>query len=145
MYSNKILNVQESTPILNAHTKKVWKLIVCTSYISRRVTDGTLIIIVVNASQVQILNKTDCCLLCGNSPLRKVIMYLYFNGEMLSEKRGCPRGIMVKAMDCGVRSPVELLRSLSDKYSWERYEPTYPPNYGLNSTTTVLLGEWLWH
>ena len=21
----------------------------------------------------------------------------------------------------------------------------YPPSYGLNSTTTVLLGEWLWH
>ena len=33
-YSNNILNVQESTPILNAHTKKVWKLIVCTSYFS---------------------------------------------------------------------------------------------------------------
>ena len=23
--------------------------------------------------------------------------------------------------------------------------PPYPPSYGLNSTTTVLLGEWLWH
>ena len=33
MYSNNILNFQESTTILNAHTKKVWKLIVCTSYI----------------------------------------------------------------------------------------------------------------
>ena len=32
-----------------------------------------------------------------------------------------------------------LLRSLSDKYPWERYEPPYPPNYELNSTTTVLL------
>ena len=30
MYSNGILNFQESTAILNAHTKKVWKLIVCT-------------------------------------------------------------------------------------------------------------------
>ena len=44
-----------------------------------------------------------------------------------------------------VRTPVTLLRSLSDKYPWERYEPPYPPSYGLNSTTTVLLGEWLWH
>ena len=35
--SNKILNFQESTTILKAHTKKVWKLIVCTSYISKRV------------------------------------------------------------------------------------------------------------
>ena len=31
------------------------------------------------------------------------------------------------------------------KYPWERYEPPNPPNYGLNSTATVLLGEWLLH
>ena len=31
MYSNNIVNFQESTTILNAHSKKVWKLIVCTS------------------------------------------------------------------------------------------------------------------
>ena len=29
MYSNKLLNFQESITILNAYTKKVWKLIVC--------------------------------------------------------------------------------------------------------------------
>ena len=28
-------------------------------------------------------------------------------------------------------------------HTW--YEPAYPPSYGLNSTTTVLLGECLWH
>ena len=44
-----------------------------------------------------------------------------------------------------VRTPVALLRSLSGKYPCERYEPPYPPTYGLNSTTTVLLGEWLGH
>ena len=33
MYSNKILNFQESTTMLIAHTKKVWKLIVCSSWI----------------------------------------------------------------------------------------------------------------
>ena len=33
VYSNKILNFQESAPILNAYTKKVWKLIICTSYV----------------------------------------------------------------------------------------------------------------
>ena len=33
MYSNNIVNFQESAPNLNAHTKKVWKLNVCTSYI----------------------------------------------------------------------------------------------------------------
>ena len=59
---------------------------------------------------------------------------------------GCPRGVMVKAMDCGIvikrdRTPVARLRTLSGKYPWERYEPPYPPSYGLNSITTVLLGE----
>ena len=33
MYSNNIVNFQESTTILNACTKKVWKLIICTSYL----------------------------------------------------------------------------------------------------------------
>ena len=50
---------------------------------------------------------------------------------------------MVKVLDCGiVVSEFELpsrFRLLSDKYSWERYEPLYPPSYGLNSTTIVLL------
>ena len=40
-----------------------------------------------------------------------------------------------------VCTPVALLRSLSGKYPWERYEPPYPPSYGLNSTTTILRGE----
>ena len=62
---------------------------------------------------------------------------------------GGARGVMVKAMDCRiVVSEFELqsrwLRSLSDKYPRERYEPSYSPSYGLNSITTVL-GEWLWH
>ena len=33
MYSNKILNFQESTKILNACAKKVWKLIECSTYL----------------------------------------------------------------------------------------------------------------
>ena len=54
---------------------------------------------------------------------------------------------MVKVMDYGIEdSKFELLsHSLLDKYPWERYEPPYPPSYGLNSTTAVLLKEWLWH
>ena len=32
IYSNNILNFRQSTTILNGHTKKVWKLIVCSSY-----------------------------------------------------------------------------------------------------------------
>ena len=37
-------------------------------------------------------------------------------------KGGCPRGVMVKAGNrCKrVRTPVALLRSFSDKYSWEK-------------------------
>ena len=31
MYSNNIVNIQESTTILNAHSKKGWKFIACTS------------------------------------------------------------------------------------------------------------------
>ena len=37
MYSNNILNFQESTNILNAHTKKVWKLIEGTTFIGSMV------------------------------------------------------------------------------------------------------------
>ena len=37
-----------------------------------------------------------------------------------------------------------ILYTTSGKYPWEK-EPPYPPSYRLNSTTTVLLGECLWH
>ena len=33
LYSNNIVNFVESTTILNVYTKKVWKLIVCTTYL----------------------------------------------------------------------------------------------------------------
>ena len=36
MYSNNIVNFQEFTAILSACTKKIWKLIVCTSYMKQR-------------------------------------------------------------------------------------------------------------
>ena len=44
-----------------------------------------------------------------------------------------------------VQTPIMLLCSLSDSYPGERYEPPYPSNYGLNSTSTVLLQGWLLH
>ena len=63
---------------------------------------------------------------------------------------GCPGGVMVKAMDFGI--VVCELKLQSRFYVHFRantlrkgIEPPYPPSYGLNSTTTVLLGEWLWH
>ena len=49
---------------------------------------------------------------------------------------------MVKAMVCGIIVN-DFEPSLSDKYPWERYEPPYPPSYGLNSTTSDLLEGWL--
>ena len=55
---------------------------------------------------------------------------------------GCPCDVMVKNAGQRNRSGFELLRSLSDKYPWERYEPPYPPSYGLNSPTTVILERW---
>ena len=59
-------------------------------------------------------------------------------------------GVMVKALNYGivwkrVRTPVAILRYLSDKYPWERYEPSYHPRYGLKSTTIVLLEGWICH
>ena len=42
-----------------------------------------------------------------------------------------------------VRTPVALLRSLSGKCHLEMYETVYPHSYGLNSTNTVRLEEWL--
>ena len=66
--------------------------------------------------------------------------------HILNDSMGCPRGVMVKTIGCGIVvsefvTPVAPVRSLSEKYPWERYKPPYPSSYGLNSTLTVLLGE----
>ena len=53
-----------------------------------------------------------------------------------------PCGLMVKAMDGGI--VVALLCSLLDKYPPEKYELSYLPSDGLNSTTTAL-ERWLWY
>ena len=52
----------------------------------------------------------------------------------------CPRGVMVKSMDCRIVISEFESKSLSDNYSCERYEPPYPAGYGLNSAFIVLLG-----
>ena len=63
---------------------------------------------------------------------------------LIPEQIRCPRSIMVKSLDCGILvSEFEFhsrfLRSLSDKYLWERHELPYSSSHGLNSTTTVIL------
>ena len=51
-----------------------------------------------------------------------------------------PRGVMVKAnRNKRVRTPVVLLRSLSSKYPWVKYEPLYPPSSGLNRRMALTL------
>ena len=82
-------------------------------------------------------------------PITALLRSVRIPSKVLETLR-CPRGVMVQAMDCRIvvrefvfQSPYYV--QLSDKYPWERYEPPYPPSYGLNSTTTVLQWEWLWH
>ena len=63
---------------------------------------------------------------------------------------GCPRGVIVKVIDCKIVVSEFVLQShyyvhfLTNTLE-KGMEPLYPPSYGLNSTTTVLLGEWLQH
>ena len=62
----------------------------------------------------------------------------------------CPRGVMVKAIDC--RIIVSEFEFQSCYYVHFRtntlgkgINPPYPPIYGLNSIPAVLLEGWLWH
>ena len=59
------------------------------------------------------------------------------------------RNVIAKVLDydleVSVRIPVVLLCALSDQNPWERYWITLSLSHGLNSTTAVLLPEWLWH
>ena len=47
--------------------------------------------------------------------------------------------LKVKDFRSIIISHILLLRSLSDKYPWERYEPPYPPSYGLNRRMALAL------
>ena len=63
---------------------------------------------------------------------------------------GCPRDVMVKVMDRGIVVREFVLQSryyvhFRANTLGKGMNPPYPPSYGLNSTTTVLLGEWIWH
>ena len=55
------------------------------------------------------------------------------------------RGVMVKSMDCEIVESEFKFQArnyihFATNMFWERYDPHYAPSYGLNSTTTVLLG-----
>ena len=59
--------------------------------------------------------------------------------------RGCPCGVMVKAMDCGIIVCEFVLQSRYYVHirvnTLGKGMNSFPSSYGLNSTTTVLLGE----
>ena len=66
--------------------------------------------------------------------------------SFLGHFRGCPRDVMVKAMDCRIIVHEFVLQSryyihFRANTLGKGMNPPYPPRYGLNSTTTVLLGE----
>ena len=68
----------------------------------------------------------------------------------LAQRRGFPRGVMVKAVDCGII--VSKFELQSDYYVHFRtntlgkdMNPPYPPRSRLNSITTVILEGWIWH
>ena len=63
--------------------------------------------------------------------------------------RGCPHGVMVKVMDCRIVVRKFVLQSryyvhFRANTLGKGMNPLILPAM-LNSTTTVLLGEWLWH
>ena len=71
------------------------------------------------------------------------------NQALMTMWGGGPRGVMVKAMDGGiVVSEFELQSCYYVHFRantlGKDMNPTYPPSYGLNSTTIVLLEGYLW-
>ena len=61
-------------------------------------------------------------------------------------RRCPPRGVKVKVMDCGIVVSEFVLQSryyvhFRANNLGKSMNPPYPPSYGLNSTTTVLLEE----
>ena len=91
MYSNNIENFQESTTILNAHMKKVWKLIVCTLYLIT-----PCVVFSPNLEEVRILKRflslaydNFCCVLYF---FDFVIVFKFKNFNYFCEKFWCPVG-----------------------------------------------------
>ena len=63
-------------------------------------------------------------------------------------ERGCPRGVMFKAIDCGIvvssYSSCAITFTFGQIPLWKVWTPL-SSQLRVNSTSTVFLGEWLWH
>ena len=62
--------------------------------------------------------------------------------------QGCPCGVMVKAMECRIvvsefKLQLHYYVHFQTNTLGKKYEPLYPPSYGLKSITAVLLEGWL--
>ena len=88
----------------------------------------------INKSENIVLNKLSACV---HWKFKATIFHPKKYSRVSSWCNGLSGGMWNRSKR--VQTPVALLRSLSDKYLWERYEPPYSPSYGLNSTTAVLL------
>ena len=63
---------------------------------------------------------------------------------------GCPYGVMVKALECGIVKSKFELQLRYYVHFWtdtlgNGMDPPYPPSYRLNKAGAVLLEGWLWH
>ena len=88
--------------------------------------------------------------ICLSRSMTKVMNYHIFKRVFPLIAWGCPRGIIVKAMDCGIVVSEFVLQlryyvHFRANTLGKGMNPLILPAYGLNSTTTVLLGEWIWH
>ena len=83
------------------------------------------------------------CLNIGVLYLKKLF---FFNLFLLRSYMfwGVPRGVMVKAMDCRIVVSEFVLQSRNCIHFQERYEPLYPPSYGLNNSTYCSSRRILW-
>ena len=112
MYSNSIVNFQESMTILNAHMKKVWKLIVCSScvyiyiYIYICMHMHVCVCVCLSLSLYIYICKPYLSI-CIHVSMYVYIFththtYIYTCWNIKQHSiypRGCPHGVMVKAMD----------------------------------------------
>ena len=135
---------------------------------TRKLTSGTTLItiklvkvthntysIFIRGDSRRVMAKVVDCTIIGNEFDFSLCHYIHFQTNILrininaiptSYSGWCPRGVIVKAMDCGiVVSEFELQSRYYVHFRantlGKGMSPPYPPSYGLNSTTTVLLEE----